>query len=79
MRSGFCTVTKRNVKVLQEPYTDPYVRFCERADAAPDQRSVTLLDVCPACLPSRKVERNLRYLPVGKQPVGKGVAGNGGV
>ncbi|MGI6083196.1 MAG: hypothetical protein ACOYEP_10020, partial [Limnochordia bacterium] len=42
---GFCTVTKRNVKVLQEPYTDPYVRFCERADAAPDQRSVTLLDV----------------------------------
>jgi putative restriction endonuclease len=35
--------------------------------------------VCPACLPSRKVERNLRYLPVGKQPVGKGVAGNGGV
>ncbi|MGI6082888.1 MAG: hypothetical protein ACOYEP_08460, partial [Limnochordia bacterium] len=43
--SGFCTVTKRNVKVLQEPYTDPYVRFCERADAAPDQRSVTLLDM----------------------------------
>ena len=35
--------------------------------------------VCPARLSSRKVERNLRCLPVGKQPVGKGGAGNGGV
>ncbi len=46
MRSGFCTVTKRDVKVFQEPYSVPYVRFCERADAAPDQCSVTLLDSC---------------------------------